>query len=347
MRVLAKPSQSINNAYIDQLYNGLTELGVNVSELSFRNLFSKSDLLHIHWPESVLTKRSLVASASSFLRFYLTILWIKIFFGTKIIWTVHNLQPHERHLPEWWKNFFYNRFLKLLDGCIFLSASSKQLFEKKYNLAVVSSIIPHGHYCDVFNDVDLDEEFRKSLGIKETDKVLGHYGRIRRYKNIPFLISEFMKIDDQNMKLIIAGKCPRSESSILKEIKTLVEKDDRVFFIHGFVSNYKLAQLFNITNLAVFPYEDILNSGSAILSLSLKCPILVPNNRHMLELKDQLDKDLVKLISNNGLDNDIIESIKLDYDIGNANDYLEGFGWDKVLSKTLKFYETVNCHRDC
>ena len=31
----------------------------------------------------------------------------------------------------------------------------------------------------------------------------------------------------------------------------------------------------------------------------------------------------------------------------NANDYLEGFGWDKVLSKTLKFYETVNCHRDC
>ena len=67
----------------------------------------------------------------------------------------------------------------------------------------------------------------------------------------------------------------------------------------------------------------------------------------MLELKDQVDKDLVKLISNNGMDNDIIESIKLDYDIGNANDYLEGFGWDKVLSKTLKFYETVNCHRDC
>ena len=85
MRVLAKPSQSINNPYIDQLYNGLTELGVNVGELSFRNLFSKSDLLHIHWPESVLTKRSLVASASSFLRFYLTILWMKIFFGTKIV----------------------------------------------------------------------------------------------------------------------------------------------------------------------------------------------------------------------------------------------------------------------
>ena len=149
------------------------------------------------------------------------------------------------------------------------------------------------------------------------------------------------------MKLIIAGKCPRSESSILKEIETLVEKDDRILFIPGFVSDHKLAQLLNITNLAVFPYEDILNSGSAILSLSLKCPVLVPNNRHMLELKDHVKENLVKIISNNGLADDIIDSIKVDYDIGNANDYLDGFGWDKVLSKTLKFYETVNCHRDC
>jgi len=67
----------------------------------------------------------------------------------------------------------------------------------------------------------------------------------------------------------------------------------------------------------------------------------------MLELKDHVKENLVKIISKNGLAHDIIESIKVDYDIGDANDYLDGFGWDKVLSKTLKFYETVNCHRDC
>ena len=109
IHVLAKPALSNRdgNPYNWLLYTNLAKLGVEVSDFSISRLLKgKWDILHVHWPDNaVRTPKYFLAvyRATNFLM-ALTLARKK---GTNIVWTVHNIEAHEKFHPGL-HNFFMN-----------------------------------------------------------------------------------------------------------------------------------------------------------------------------------------------------------------------------------------------
>ena len=301
MRVLASPSSCASNSYIDQLYAELRLLDCEVLPLSRETISQRCDICHVHWPDLCLSGTSLWDSVNHAFRLLMLILWTKLRWRAKVVWTVHNLEPHEKKLPIWWRKLFYKLWFCLVDGAIFLSASSKAAFEQMYGKNFRSAIIPHGHYCNLSSQDEHVITFISSLNIRDGDVVFGHYGQIRDYKNVPYLIQEFSKLKGSHFKLIVAGSVRRQDGELLQEIVNHAASDGRIHFEPKFIPDADLEALYRLTSVALLPYRNILNSGSAIHSLSFGCPVLVPDVPTMLELQEQVSASHVRLLSEQGL----------------------------------------------
>lgn len=339
MRVLADPCFSNSNPYVNLLYDGLNSLNVTVKPLTLRRAFQGADICHVHWPERGLTESSFLGSLNISMRLLIKVVVAKAR-GAKVIWTVHNLQPHEQSQPVAWVKLFYYVWRKLVDGGIFLSHSSRSVYDTSYTPISNSEIVPHGHYCSIYEGLKPTCQFKSELNINDEDFVFGHYGLIRSYKNIPYLIEQFSQLKGANNKLIIAGKVRNGEEALGETIRRLAAADDRISFIPRFLTDSEMLELYSFTDLAVFPYTRILNSGSAILALSLGCPVLVTKSPSMSELKDLVGESVCLL---NDL-NDLTERM-LEHRSGGMSRvpvaHLNSLNWPELSHLTLNFYKEV------
>lgn len=340
MIILALPLSASDNPYVDLLYSHMPSNGVVVKQFSLANVRERCDICHIHWPDSMLTGNLLRASINKVIRFWILLLWVKLRWGAKIVWTVHNLEPHERALPIWWRRFFYSIWFRFVDGAIFMSDASRVAFEKKYEKQYESTVIPHGHYCDVYEKVVPDSQIHNELTIQSGDFVFGNYGKIREYKNIPYLMREFSKLNGDHYKLIVAGKVRERDHELLAEIEGLAAQDARIHFLQGFVSDERMKALYERTDYAVLPYRDILNSGSALLALSLGCSVLVPALPTMKELQSQLNSSFVRLIPDTGLTEEMI-TCSAHTPLRCQRSDLLAFEWNTLSSCLYEFYRQI------
>lgn len=340
MRVLASPNVLPANHYIGLLYGSLKNLGVVVRPMTRLEVLRGADLCHVHWPDHALMGNSILTSFYRVFRFFSLVAWCKLRWHTKVVWTVHNLEPHERTLPFWWRRLFYRLWFYFVDGCIFLSEESRHAFEIKYQKNFPYAIIPHGHYCDLYENVLPEKGLEERLGIEPSDFVFGHYGQIRDYKNVPHLIREFSKLTSARYKLIIAGKVSPEDGRLRREIESLALTDERIHFLPGFLSDATMKGLYEMTNWAVLPYKDILNSGSALLALSLGCPVLVPNFPTMVELQSQTGSQVVRLILNSDLLGGLRECIEHTR-TDPKRSLLKVFEWSVISTDTYDFYTKI------
>ncbi len=127
IRVLCFPANKNkhSNPYNHILYSGMAN-DIDVIEFSLINLFfSKFDLIHIHWPEHYLNSNYLPkAFVFSFL-FILGLVLSRIK-NRKIVWTIHNLKPHNVRYPILNK-LFWLIYLKLVSAVISLSVENEKL----------------------------------------------------------------------------------------------------------------------------------------------------------------------------------------------------------------------------
>lgn len=153
MKVLASPASrnGLSNPYQWLLYGNVRQLGVRVCEWTKRDaLVGKWDIVHIHWPEAALGRRPAVRALAR-ARVYCAVLdWLRLR-GAKVVWTAHNLHPHER-VNRALEGWFYNHLCTRVDGAIHLSGSARRKLEAEYPCfaKVQSAVIPHGHYRDVY-----------------------------------------------------------------------------------------------------------------------------------------------------------------------------------------------------
>lgn len=239
----------------------------------------KYDIFHIHWPDYFFVK-SFMYTLVRILYFFLIMSIFKAT-KTKMIWTVHNLQPHNNYHPRLYK-FVMKIFTSFLESIIVMSEESKKLIYEQYPALINKKyhLIYHGLYDNYENTVS-KEKARKKLGIDIDKKVLLFFGRIDEYKNIPILIDEFSKIENENFVLIIAGKIENKE--LQEEIKSKLNCR-RIITFFNFIQDSDVQYFFNASDLIVLPFKNILNSGSAMLALSFKKPLLCPNKGSLVEL---------------------------------------------------------------
>ena len=97
---------------------------------------------------------------------------------------------------------------------------------------------------------------------------------VRPYKVILDLLESFQKINNQSVKLIIAGRVQGEDlGDILKNKEAF---NNNVFFEFNYIDDEEIEKYMKAADVMVLPYRDILNSGSAILGMSFGKVIIAP-----------------------------------------------------------------------
>jgi len=258
------------NPYIVMLGRALRDEGeLRLRYFSWKSaLVGRYDVFHAHWPEILVAGKPGLKLFGRQLLFLLMVtrLWLC---RIPVVRTLHNLRPHDGG------GRIENYLLALLDrrtvGWIRLNP-----FTESPDQARTATIL-HGHYIDWF------------AGYEQPTAQPGRLvfaGLIRDYKNIPALIGAFEDLEDPAYELRIVGS--PANDQLAGAIAELAEADSRVSIWFGYLSDAELAAEIGRAELVVLPYAEMHNSGAALLALSMRRPIMTPDNEVTRTLADEV-----------------------------------------------------------
>jgi len=299
IRVIFVPYAS-GNPYQDELAKGLE--AENIDVVKGQNLASLfkcllipqqlPDIVHLHWLPMV------GLDPLNFIRSLLFIFRLFIFRlrGVKLVWTAHNLIPHESKHPM--ADTIFRRVVgKAVHRVIAHGDTAREELVSKLGVSSAKiAVVPHGSYIGVYETRISGLEAKKQLGIDESKLVMLFLGSIRPYKGTLDLIREFKAagFNETDVCLIIAGRPLNAELSemVISEIGDTANIDYRPGFVpHDMVGVYMSA-----ADVVVMPYKKVLSSGAALLAMSLAKSCLAPA---IGCLKDVLSSEGAFLYSNN------------------------------------------------
>jgi len=344
MRILASPAFSNKkvNPYNALLYSNIKAVNFShkknrVHEYSHKKaLLEKFDIIHFHWPDAYINPRHMLKCLQRTFMLALIVIVCRLK-GSRIVWTVHNVVPHDAHHLTF-SHFFMRWFVRQCDGLIFMSEESKAAFFSLYKTKSTTqyTIIPHGHYRTSYPHAIQKSLARKQLGLADDKKVLLFLGMIKPYKNVDALIELFIQARMQDYWLLIAGN---TNSAELKEKLQEQAKAAPVKLFLQFIPDDKIHIFFSAADAVVLPYKTILNSGALLLALSFDKPVIAPHIGAFASLQQELGRKWIYSYAG-GLQADTLKHAlafleKQDYTVPCP---LENYDWDKLARATVAFY---------
>jgi glycosyltransferase involved in cell wall biosynthesis len=343
MTVLAWPAFENNtgNPYTRLLYEAVEGLGVEVEDfVPGRALREGYDLWHLHWPDDFLSYKS-PATALAYVAAELALMAQARLRGTRIVWTIHDLGPHESPHP-WLERLFWPLFLPMVDGYITLSEHARDAALARFPRleSVPGAVVPHGHYRPAYPPPVSRATARDRWGLPGDAPVLAFLGRIRPYKNVDGLLSAFRELEIPDARLLVAGN--PSSADLEERIRGTAAPDDRIQLALRFLPEDEIPSLMGAADLVVLPYEDILHSGSALLALSFDRPVLVPARGAMGELRDQVGANWVYTYDNPLRPADLQSALRaVRTDSRSDRAPLEDRDWSRLAEATVSLYRRV------
>ena len=284
-RVLMRPAPGHDqvNPYVPLLGAALADQGVRVAPLSLRSVLREPPaVLHVHWPEANLSHRRTARAAWRTTK-VLLLLAAGRARGSVVVWTAHNLGTHERTHPGL-EQLFWRVFPRLPDAVLSLTGAGVE--EVRATLPrlrpVPTHVTPHGHYRDVYeHGAAARARGRAALGLDEHVPLVLFAGHVRRYKNVGALVAAFQALD-LDAHLAVLGGC--HDAALAAEITEQVGDDPRTTLRLAPVPAEELGATVAAADLVVLPFQDVFNSGSAVLALSADRPLLLPESPAFAEL---------------------------------------------------------------
>lgn len=283
LRVVAFPISDKNNNVLDNLYSRLPDNGIDAVDLRSAAAFGKkADFLHIHWPEVFFFKQSGLRPLVKRI-WFLSAAGYLMARGAKLVYTVHNIAPHEACSP-FWRGLIERQILARVSVCHhFFTDSIAMLKERLPFIRGVHTVIPHPLYAPLPSSHSR-ADLRAQHDIPAGATLILSVGQIRRYKRIRELVADFKKLPLQDAVLMIAGRC--NDADYLREITEEIGGDARIRLVNRFLSEQEMADLIHMADLLAINNKDLHNSGVAILSLSYERPFVAPNGGAIAYLKE-------------------------------------------------------------
>jgi glycosyltransferase involved in cell wall biosynthesis len=322
------------------LYEAVEACGVSVQDFTpTRALRGGYDLWHLHWPDDFLSYPSPI-TALVYVVAELVLMALARQRGTRVVWTIHDLGPHESPHP-WLERLFWPLFLPMVDGFITLSEHARQDALDRFPIlrSVPGTVVPHGHYRPAYPDPMTKEAARGEWRLPPEGPTAVFIGRIRPYKNVVPLVRTFRQLDT-DAHLLVAGN--PSDDTLADHIRTAAEGAERIHLALRFIPEKRLPSVVAAADLVVLPYEDILHSGSALLALSFNRPVLVPAQGAMGELQSEVGEEWVYTYEGD-LTPDMLDA-RLQAaraDDRAAEAPLDHLSWKTLAEQTVDLYETV------
>lgn len=273
---------SRHNPYLQLLYKDLLESpasGIRLSSTSlispgiiFKRILGEKSVFHHHWFEC----RDVRTFLNSLWK--IGILTIYKLLGGKIIWTVHNLRPHQQ---KWRRiNFYLRRIWAKLPHRIHVHCQSAiNSVSELYGIAADRFfVISHPPYpAKLLPQADARRQLTErypEVKPPPTASLFLMFGYIAKYKGILEVARIFKKCHPDKI-LLIAGSLKRQNQVYFNALKSL--EGDTVIIIPKHIPESDVPLFFNAAEAVIFNYQEILESGGAALAQSYRKKIIVPN----------------------------------------------------------------------
>lgn len=285
-------------------------------------LFGRYDLLHVHWPELLVRDRRGIG-ARMLKRRLLDVLLLRLRLQRMpLVWTAHNLGPHEAGSAAEQRSL--QRFTRSVDLVIRLNEASPVAAGDEVVL------IPHGHYREVFA--------RHPQPEAEPGRIL-YFGLIRSYKGVEDLIEAFEGLERSDVRLRIVGRPHAGQGEYVLDA---CARDRRISSVLAFVDDAELVDEIRRAQLVVLPYRGFMhNSGSLLAALSLGRPVLVPRSPTNAALAEEVGPGWVLQHSGDLTPQTLEAAIDATTTLPTEEPTLDGRDWVEVGRQHLEAYLRV------
>jgi glycosyltransferase involved in cell wall biosynthesis len=279
------------NPYQRLLYRHMAELGApleRVDRFDLRWLITarkRTAAVHVHWPQGLYRQEG---------RFGRTLSWIALarfasrlaaarLLGYRILWTVHQVHPHERAGAV---DRVAARILGSASHALLVhdeTTAARARAELGSSAGKLRRVV-HGSYVGVYPAGRPRGEVRASLGVGPETVVFLSFGHVRGYKDLDVLLDGFASCEAPDVALVIAGLPVDGPSE--KLVAARADADPRIVSLLGYVADERVAELFAAGDVAVLTRGDGGTSGALILALSFGLPAIVADTPAYLALID-------------------------------------------------------------
>lgn len=303
------------------------------------------DILHLNWPQILYRGDDDFAGWHQRFTQFVEGFYLARHLGYKIVWTLHNLYPHEQPFPA------IDRIGRLIvadraDAVIGHCHCALDLARREFYCDTRTYVIPHGHFIDAYPNTLSRADARARLGIGAEQFVYLFVGNLRQYKGVETLLDTFARLPGDDITLLMATRT-RTEwgLGVLAQARAM----PRVSVHTSEMFRNEEFQLFlNAADVAALPFNDMLTSGSAILALSFGRPVILPKIGCLPELLQNGGGILYDPDDPDGLLHAMTAARALDMPAAGREAYRLALSldWDEIAAQTKRVYEDVCAARN-
>lgn len=234
------------------------------------------NILHLDWPHDLYLGRTPLRQAFKQAMYAWGLHRLR---KQAVVWTAHNLVGHDSKDPRYEARMI-QRLIEVCDGIVSFSGVADSALRRQYDVPdrVVTKVIHHGHYIDVYENTVSRASARTKLGLRPDAVTVLAFGTIAKYKGFDALIQAFRAAACANAVLLIAG--PAKDPALLSHLRDLAARrrgDPADIRIIPETIDARDAQIyFNACDAVALPFRSVLNSGSLLLAMSFGRCVVAP-----------------------------------------------------------------------
>jgi beta-1,4-mannosyltransferase len=273
------PPHLPTNPYLDQLYAPMTAQGVEVRRYRPRYalpamlLGRGPRILHLHFFDELTQRHSRLKTAARSLLFLALLATLRLR-GVRLVWTAHNLEPHELHHPAW-GFLVYRLVARWSDAVIAHSQAARELLEARYGQLPRCIVIPIGNYIDLYGPPRERAASRAVLGLPADGPVLLHLGALRPYKHVEGLIDAFAQLPSSTRGMLLIAGAAKSPA-YAEELSRRAAAVRGVVLRIAYIPDAQLPTYLAAADLVVLPHRKLLTSAILLCALSYARPVVAP-----------------------------------------------------------------------
>lgn len=312
------------------------EWGANQCSVAGWIASAPPDVLHIQW----LTFVGKLPVEPWFIRFTQAM-------GVKVVYTVHDLLPHERSGDDY---LAYRSVYRLADGLICHTQASRDELVERFRIAPHKiGVIPHGA---LFHDVRSPsrEEARSSFGYRDTQVAVVCSGMLRPYKGIEFLLEAWPSVVSRypDALLVIAGRA--KDPAYLDHLKRRLRQiglGDSVRLDARYLPEEDMVRYHAAADILVYPYREITQSGALLTGMGFGKAIVATAVGGLSEtLQDGQNALLVRYGDVEGLADRLAYLAERPSErrrLGAAarTELEREYAWPRIAERTIEFYRDL------
>jgi glycosyltransferase involved in cell wall biosynthesis len=233
-------------------------------------------ILHVHWVYPF----GLTWAASPLGRrlvewWYLIFLRMAAGLGFKIVWTAHNIVPHEQVFPD---DLVARRHLAARCDAVIAHSREAASIIGSWSLGEVD-IIPPGIASRPADDHTTTSVARNDPNADRRTVQVLFFGMIRDYKGVDILLEAVASSRfDPHVDVVIVGSCPDGVArERLFALADSTPHPDRLHMELGFVAESELDMRLAAADFAVFPFRAVTSSSSVGHALAWGLPVIIPS----------------------------------------------------------------------